>query len=594
VTKRRSRIPSEKPRSDDLVPGDDRTDANTARPFPRAARTRREFLGESGAALALLLTGAAPAIHLPHRKRYDIIIRNGTVFDGTGHAGIEADVALSGDRIAAVGRALGSDARDVIDAHGLAVAPGFIDIHSHADGTMFDDPRVESVIREGITTVIVGQDGSSRAPRRQGGDEGGSARATRGNIPAGGSIGDVLRAIEALPSAVNVASMVGLGTVRHVVIGDDDRPATPAELDAMVALVEAALASGACGASSGLEYTPGIFAPREELIALSRPLARRGLPYATHMRNEDDTLLESIEESIAVARGAKCPLQISHLKTEGKRNWGKLDTVFARIDGARKEGLDVTFDRYPYVAYQTGLSNLFPKWSKDGGTSAFVGRLADSSLADKLRTAVHEKIDLLGGWDNVLISSVRDSADHAAEGQRLGAYATSLGKDPYDVAIGLLTRSRGDIGMVGFAMSEENLARILAHPLAMVCSDGGAFATEGPAHVGHPHPRSLGTFPRVLGRYVREQHVLTLPQAIHKMTGFPASRLKLADRGRLAAGLAADVVVFDPATVRDRATFAEPFQYPDGYHAVIVNGVVALRDGQRGDRRTGRGLRPKV
>ena len=552
--------------------------------------TRREFLERSiagaltssitssiAASTSLLALGVIPrsaAIHLPSRRTYDVVIRGGTVFDGTGAPGIDADVAISGDRVVAIGRSLGDSAREVIDARGLAVAPGFIDIHSHADGTMFQDPRSESVIRQGVTTVIVGQDGSSRGPTTD-----------------GRTLDTVFTAIDALPPTLNVASMVGLGTVRHVVVGDADRPATAAELARMTALVEAALAAGACGASSGLEYTPGEFAPRDELIALCRPLASRRLPYATHMRNEDDRVLESVAEAIAVATGAGCPLQISHLKTEGPRNWEKLDTVFAHIEHAHRSGLDVAFDRYPYVAYQTGLSNLFPKWSEDGGTDAFVARLADASLTSKLREAVTQKIALLGGWDHVLISDVKDPADRAVEGQRLGAYASATHQDPYDAAVALLTRSHGDVGMVGFAMSEENLKRILAHPLAMVCSDGGAAALDGAAHAGHPHPRSLGTFPRILGTYVRETRTLTLPQAIHKMSGFAASRVKLADRGRLATGFAADVVIFDPATVRDRATFAEPFQYPDGIRTVLVNGAVALRDGQHAPERHGRALR---
>jgi N-acyl-D-amino-acid deacylase len=362
----------------------------------------------------------------------------------------------------------------------------------------------------------------------------------------------------------------------------------------MVALVQAALEGGACGASSGLEYVPGIFASRDEMIALCRPLAARGLPYATHMRNEDDQLLESIDEAIAIARGAGCPLEISHLKCEGERNWDKLDAVFARIAAARQAGVDATFDVYPYEAYQTGLDNLFPKWSKDGGTDAFLTRIADSTATPKLRAAVLEKIDLLGGWDHVLIASVADSADRAAEGQRLGTYAGSIGGDPYATAVGLLTRSHGSVGMVGFGMSEEDVSRILAHPLSTVCSDGGAFALDGPAHVGQPHPRGLGTFPRVLGRYVRERHVLTLPQAIHKMTGQTAARVKLTDRGRLATGMAGDVVVFDPATVIDRATYTDPFQYPAGIHVVLVNGQVTLRDGKRAEQRSGRGLTPGV
>jgi N-acyl-D-amino-acid deacylase len=368
--------------------------------------------------------------------------------------------------------------------------------------------------------------------------------------------------------------------------------ATADEIARMTAMVERALADGACGASSGLEYTPGAFASREELVALCRPLAARRLPYATHMRNEDDRLLEAIDEAIAVAEGARCPLQISHLKTEGPRNWGKLDTVFARVAAARKAGLDVAFDRYPYTAYQTGLTNLFPVWSRDGGIDGFLGRLDDSATAGRIRTETLAKIDLLGGWNNVMVTSVRDSADKAVEGQRLGDYSRQVGGDPYELAAALIRRSRGGVGMAGFAMSEKNLDRILAHPLGMVCSDGGAFAVDGPTHRGSPHPRGLGTFPRVLGRYVRERKVLTLARAVHKMSGFPAERVRLPDRGRVAPGLAADIVVFDPATVADRATYEQPFQYPVGITAVMVNGVVALQQGERRGAGHGRALRP--
>jgi len=300
------------------------------------------------------------------------------------------------------------------------------------------------------------------------------------------------------------------------------------------------------------EYTPGAFASTDELITLCSPLASRRLPYATHMRNEDDRLPDSIDESIAVARGAGCPLQISHLKTQGPRNWSKLDTVFERIEAAARTGLDVAFDRYPYIAYATGLTNLFPVWSHDGGTDAFLARLSDSTVAPRIRAETLAKVDLIGGWENVHVSSVQDSVDRAAEGKRLGSYAKSIGANPYELTLAMLGRNRGSIGMVGFAMSEENLDRILAYPRGMVASDGGSFASEGPTRRGSPHPRGLGTFPRVLGRYVRERKALTLEQAIHKMTALPASRIRLADRGRLAAGLAADAVVFVDDTLNLR------------------------------------------
>ena len=534
--------------------------------------TRRDFLAATGASLTV---AAGWPTFLPRRSRFELVVRGGALLDGSGARAIERDLGIAGGRITAIGRRLARGTEE-IDARGLAVAPGFVDMHSHGDGSLADDPRAESVIRQGITTIITGQDGGSRAtgaPDR--------------------SFTEYFASIDALRPAVNVASMVGLGTVRGAVIGDGDRPATAAEVERMRALVAAALEQGACGASSGLEYTPGAFASPDELAAVAAPLRARRLPYATHQRNEDDRLLESIAESIAVARGAGCPLQISHLKTQGPRNWGKLDDAFRLIDEARAGGLEVTFDRYPYLAYSTGLTNLFPVWSRDGGTEAFLGRLDDAATSPRIRAEALAKVELIGGWNSVQITSVRAEEDRAAEGKRLGDFAQAAGVDPYELATALLRRSNGSVGMVGFAMSEENLERILAHPLAMVCTDGGAFATEGPARRGSPHPRALGSFPRVLGRYVRERRTLPLEDAIRKMTSLPASRVGLTDRGRLLEGRAADVVVFDPATIADRATFDAPFQYPVGFAAIIVNGVVAVRgDEHRAGPGTGQALRP--
>ena len=524
----------------------------------------------------------APAVILPRRSAHDLVIRGGSVLDGTGAPAVEMDVAVSAGRITSVARRIADKGTVEIDAHGVAVAPGFIDIHSHGDGSLFSDPRSESVIRQGVTTIVVGQDGSSRFPsRRSGDDEGGYASYTA-----------LAAAIDRLPSSVNVASSIGLGTIRGIVVGADDRPATPDEMKRMLTMVNDAIAAGACGASSGLEYTPGAFASRAELAALCAPLAAARLPYSTHMRNEDDRLLDAIDESIDVARQAHCPLQISHLKTQGPRNWGKLDEVFRRIDEARRGGMDIMFDRYPYIAYQTGLTNLFPVWSRDGGTAAFFRRLEDPSTSDRIKRETLAKIELIGGWDNVLISGVGRGGDTTAEGKRLGAFSQAKGADPYNAAVALLRSANGNVGMVGFAMSEDNLERILAHPLGMVCSDGGAFATDGASRRGSPHPRGLGTFPRVLGRYVRERKALTLEQAVRKMSALPASRIRLGDRGRIAPTLAADIVIFDPATVTDKATFEDPFQYPEGIRAVIVNGQIAFRDGQRTKAAGGKALRP--
>jgi N-acyl-D-amino-acid deacylase len=525
--------------------------------------SRREFLSVSGAALA------AAALAQRHRDAQAaddaIVLRNGTVHDGTGAEPRVSDVSIRRGRIDAIGTSLPLRGATEIDVRGLVVCPGFIDIHSHGDSSLAADPRAESVIRQGITTIAVGADGSSRAS---------------GATASG--FGAMLTRLQQLRPAVNVASMIGLGTVRGAVVGNADRAATASELRTMVAMVERSLAEGACGASSGLEYTPGAFASREELIALCRPLASRGLAYATHMRNEDDRLLESIDESIAVARGARCALQISHLKTQGPRNWSRLQPAFDRIEAAEREGIDVAFDRYPYLAYATGLTNLFPVWSRDGGTAAFLARLRGGATAERIRAETLAKVALIGGWDNVMITSVSAAQDRVAEGKRLGSWAASRDIDPYLAAVALLERNSGTVGMAGFAMSEENLERILSHPRGMVCSDGGAFALDGPTRRGSPHPRGAGSFPRVLGRYVRERKALPLATAIAKMTSMPADRLRLGDRGRLAVGKAADVVVFDAARIADTATFENPFQYPVGIALVMVNGAMALRDGRRG------------
>ena len=536
---------------------------------------RRHFLTHLAASGAAVV--GAPALIGLRRFAPDLLLRGGTIVDGTGRSRFVADLGVTDGRIVNVSARIGEAARLEIDCRDHVVMPGFVDIHTHADGTLFDDPMMEGMIRQGVTTAIVGADGSSRAPGREGGTGPATVRA-------------LLDRIDALPPAANVGTMVGLGTVRGVVVGEDDRPATADELARMVALVEQALRDGALGASSGLEYTPGAFASPEELVALCRPLAARRLQYHTHMRNEDDRLLEAIDESIAVARGAGCGLQVSHLKTQGPRNWGKLDAVFARVQQARDAGIDVAFDRYPYLAYQTGVTNLFPVWSRDGGTARFFARLDDAATAGRIRQETLDKVALIGGWDNVQVTSVSAAEDKPAEGRRLGAYAAERGAEPYAFTVAMLRRNGGSVGMIGFAMSEENLERILRHPQGMVSSDGGAFATSGAARRGVPHPRGTGSFARVLGRYVRERGTLTLEQAAMKCAALPARRIGLADRGTIARGQWADLVVFDPARVIDKADFTDPFAYAEGVKATVVNGGVAFVDGTRGAR-TGRAIR---
>jgi N-acyl-D-amino-acid deacylase len=445
-----------------------------------------------------------------------------------------------------------------------------------------------------VTTEVVGQDGSSvmpvddrrRAERRE------SYRERYGVEVDAGDWEELFAALSARGQLTNLVSMVGSGTVRAVALGEDDRPATDDELRAMSALVEEGLAAGAAGVSSGLEYVPNAFATTEELVALARPAASAGLPYATHMRNEADAVEEALAEALAVADGSGAPLQVSHLKAQGQRNWPKAGRLLATIERAAADG-PVRFDRYPYTAYSTGLSSLFPAWAKDGGTESFLARLADASEAARLRAAVDEKIAMMGDWDTIQIVDVGADGPDDAIGRRIGSYAEERGADPYDVTVEILNASRNRAGIVGHGMSEENTRRILAHPLGAICSDAGARRSTGPLSEGSPHPRAYGSYPRVLGKYVREERAMSLEEAVRKMSGLPAEILHLADRGTIAVGKAADVAVFDPATVADTATFEAPHAYPRGIPHVIVGGRLAVKDGATTGALPGKILSPR-
>ncbi len=549
---------------------------------------RRSFLERSAVLGAAGL--AVPTVLVRRFGAPDLVLRGAILVDGTGGPVREADVAVTGGRITAVGRIREAGAEE-LDLRGLVLAPGFIDIHSHADLNLLIEPRAESRIRQGITLEVVGQDGSSILW----GQDAARERAERYRNAYGvemdfSDLGGFLDHLDRNPVAVNVASMVGHGTLRGFVVGSDDRPATAAELARMRELVREALVQGAVGLSTGLEYTPGGFAPREELVALARELRGTGYPYASHMRNEDDCLLSAIEEALHVGRMAEVPVQVSHLKAQGRRNYWKAEVALAMIQAARGDGVDVHFDRYPYVAYATGLSNLFPGWSRDGGTAAFLRRLGDPDASQRLEAFARDKVALLGDWDSVQITSTNDATEWA-RGRRLGELAAERGADPYELAVGLLRDNRGSVGMIGFGMSEENTETILAHPLGMVCSDGGAYAPYGPLGEGSPHPRGYGTFPRLLGHYVRDRGILTLQAAVHKVTGSPAAKLRLEDRGMVREGFAADLVAFDPDTVADRATFESPHQYPEGIVHVLVNGGITIRDGEQTGVLSGRSVR---
>lgn len=555
--------------------------------------TRRAFLVN----VSWLAAGASVPVFLSQGcksgRGFDLIIRGASVYDGTGRPGYPADIGISGGRIKVLGKIPEGAAKRTINAGGLAAAPGFVDVHEHTDVGLLVNFRAESVIRQGVTTVVGGNCGESVFPLsdEMAAKEQLSLREEYGLELTWRDARGFFRRLEEGGTAVNYASLVGLGTVREAVVGYGNRRATPAELERMSLLVRESLASGAVGVSTGLEYTPGSFADEAELVALCREAARLEGVYATHIRNEQEGVLEAVDEAIRIARAAGVKLQISHLKVGYARNWPKFDDLVRRIEEAATSGLDVFCDRYPYTASSTGLSSFFPLWAREGTTEDFLGRLRDPSLEPRLRTEINEKEALLGGWDKMIISSVTTERNKPAEGRDVLTLAKEAGKDAYSYLRDLLLDEEGRVDRITFAMSEDNLKRLLAHPLVGVGSDGSAVAPYGPLAEGKPHPRLYGTFPRVLGKYIREEKVTTLEEMVRKMTAVPASRFGFAGRGLLAPGQWADVVLFDPERVADRATWKDPEQYALGIEYVIVNGQVAVERGEHTGRRSGRVLR---
>ena len=546
--------------------------------------TRRTFVkttGLAGAGAATLGMSALLA-GCTQQPKYDVLITGGMVIDGTGAAAISADVGIIGDQVVEMGSLRDNGSKRVIDATGMIVCPGFIDIHSHTDLALLVNPKAESKIRQGVTTEVAGQDGDSLAPltdaQLQGLQEGYGAR-YEVDINWKDFTG-LFATLKKNQIGVNFISFVGQGTIRRLVVGNKNVRATARQIDVMKALVEQAMSEGAWGLSSGLEYTPGSFANEDEIAELGKVTRSFGGIYATHMRNEDDRLIEAVEEAIHIARKAEIPLEISHFKASGKRNWDKISQAFEIIEKANAEGMDITLDRYPYIAYQTTLRNLFPTRFRDGGTDAFVKRLQTPALLARMKRAALAKIDMLGDWSAVMITSVSKEEHQVHIGKRVSEIVAESKEDPFEFVRQLLINENGSVGMVGFGMSEEEIKSVLTHPLVMIASDGGAAATYGPLSETTPHPRYYGTFPRVLGKYCRDNRFFDLPTAVHKMTGMPAQRLGLKDRGKVDVGLAADLVVFNPDTVIDRADFMNPHQYAQGIDYVLVNGAVVIDQGE--------------
>jgi len=522
---------------------------------------------------------------------FDVLIRNGRVVDGTGNPWTMADVGVKQGRIARVGMLAGESADRIIDGSGLIVSPGFIDIHSHSDFTLLVNPRAESKVRQGVTTEVVGNCGSSAAPVEKRFRE----YLEKWVTPLLGgaklnydwtTMGDYLERLDHEKISLNVASYVGHGTVRIVAMGFDDRDPTRSELKEMERLVEEAMLGGAFGLSSGLVYSPGCYAKTGELISLAKVAVKFGGIYASHIRDEGDALIESVNEAIEIGERASIPVQISHHKATLPRNFGKVKETLKNIEEARGRGVDVTFDQYPYVAGSSGLTYLLPHWSLEGGIEKLLDRLRSPALRMKIRRDMKGKGP---GWEDVLLAYCQRSKD--LEGKTIAQAAESRRADPYDLVFDLLLADEAAVTIVLFTMSEEDVEAVMRSPFMMVGSDGRAVAPYAPLSSGKPHPRYYGTFVRLLGRYVRERKVLTLESAIRKMTSFTASRLGLFDRGLVKEGMWADLALFDSESVLDRATFAEPHQYASGVEYVIVNGEVVVERGNHTGARSGRVLR---
>jgi N-acyl-D-amino-acid deacylase len=534
---------------------------------------RRQVL--RGAA-ALAFASCANSRGADARAEPELVLRGGEVHDGLGSPPRRVDVGIRAGRIVALGALEPPSGARVLDVAGLCVAPGFVDIHTHSDRSIFEWPSADSRILQGCTTEITGNCGSSAAPRDPAAppDEDETVRATWTDVR---SYAEAWRANDA---ALNQALLVGHGTLRRAVVGDGDRAATDAELAELGRRLDLALEQGAIGLSTGLEYVPGIYTPASEIEFLARIVARRGGLYASHMRGEEEHLLDALRETLDVGRQTGVRVQVSHLKAAGRPHWGAQAEAIAMIERARAEGVDVMADAYPYTAYSTTLTLLLEPWSREGGAQRVLERLKDPELRARMQAEIagHVARDP-GSFDAIVVSSVGSPRVQECVGRNLAEIAAAWGVDPSTAYLRLLEDSGADVGYVGHAMSEENVARVLAHPLVMIGSDGRSMARTGRALEQQPHPRSYGTFARVLGHYCREQRLFDLPTAIRKMTSMPAGRARLADRGRIAQGCAADLAVFDARTVADVATFDDPQQPARGFVHVLVNGELVVEGG---------------
>lgn len=504
---------------------------------------------------------------------YDVVIKSGTIVDGTGADGYKADVAILGDTIAAIGKIPSDAAKSDINADGKIVSPGFIDIHTHTDFSLIANPKAESKIHQGVTTEIGGNCGGSIAPLSEE-----MAKQTQKSLSKYDvevdwrDIGGFLDRLEGIDIGINYATFVGNGTVRSVVIGYDERRPTETEVQKMKSEVDRAMSQGAIGLSTGLIYTPSLYANIDEIAELAKVAANHNGIYATHIRGEGGTLFKAIEEATTIGERAQIGVQIAHFKASGQKNWGKAKRALEMLDEARERGIDVTADRYPYLAGSTGLSAILPIWTKDGGTDAMVERLRDPEARDRIKKALDVKAEETEDyWNSIILCT---------DGSTIGQAAKERDMEPTEFVCQFLIEKNGRVSICQFAMSQEDTNLIIKHPQMMIASDSSARAPYGELGKGKPHPRGYGTFARAIQEYAREREIVSLPEMIKKMSYMPADRLGLERRGRIQKGNYADICILDYENVRDNATYAQPHQYPDGIEHVLVNGKIVIENGE--------------
>ena len=533
----------------------------------------------------------------PTSQQFDVVIKNGTVYDGTGAEGRPADVAIRGDRIVGVGDFAKAPAKSVIEARGLAVAPGFINMLSWSTESLIQDGRSQSEIRQGVTTEIMGE-GESMGPlnERMKKRKLEEQRDIKFDIKWN-TLAEYLHYLEQRGLSCNVASFVGATTIREYVIGLEDKQPTPEQLDEMRELVRNEMEAGALGIGTSLIYPPAFYAKTEELIELCKVAAKYQGKYISHMRSEGKQLLPALEELIRISREAEIPAEVYHIKASGEKNWGMIDEVLSRIEAAQKEGLKITADMYTYPAAGTGLDACLPPWTEDGGYPALFKRQRDPATREQIAAEV--KVDS-EAWENlylaagsparILLAGFKSEKLKPLTGKSLAEVAKMRGKDPVETIMDLLSEDESRIDSIYFLMSEENVKKEMARPWISFGSDEASQAPEGPFLKSNPHPRAYGNFARVLGKYCRDEKVITLPEAVRRLSALPATNLGLDHRGLLQEEMFADVVVFDPATITDHATFDKPQQYATGVKHVLVNGVQVLKDGEHTGAKSGRAI----